>query len=102
MDELLPGATAHDHDDAVRRLVRRFFAGHGPASVPDLTRWTTLTQREISQALNELGDVLEAVTVDGARLWFDPRSPADETGDTGAPAPSCCRRSTRCSCPIPA
>lgn len=82
VDERLPGTAPRERDDAIRMLVRRFFAGHGPASVSDLTRWTSLTSKEISQALGELGEVLDSVTVDGTRLWFDPGL---DTRDDGAP-----------------
>lgn len=71
-DEAIPPTPELDRDEAVRALVHRFFAGHGPAAVTDLTRWTTLTQTEIKGALAELADVLEAVELDGRALWFDP------------------------------
>ncbi len=61
-----------DRDEGVRRLVHRFFQGHGPATDRDLARWCTLTLTEIRAALDELGGVLECVDVDGERMWFDP------------------------------
>ncbi len=68
-------ATAADRpgrDDGVRRLVHRFFQGHGPATDRDLARWCTLTLTEIRAALADLGDVLQRVDVDGEEMWFDP------------------------------
>jgi hypothetical protein len=56
--------------------VRRFFAGHGPAAVTDLTRWTTLTQAEIKPALADLADELDTVDIDGTTQWFDPTAVA--------------------------
>lgn len=78
--ERLPRTRVLDRDDAVRELVRRFFAGHGPASVSDLTRWTSLTQKEIHHALGDLDEVLESVMVEGAALWFDPQVTVRDTG----------------------
>jgi hypothetical protein len=72
VDEVVPPAPSLDRAAAVRRLVRRFFAGHGPASVTDLTRWTSVTQAEIKPALADLAGELESLEVDGTTLWFDP------------------------------
>lgn len=72
IDEWVPPAAALDPDQATARLVHRFFTGHGPASLPDLTRWCTVTQAEARIALAEIGDALEKVDVDGTELWFDP------------------------------
>lgn len=72
IDEWVPSTAALDADQATARLVHRFFAGHGPASLPDLTRWCTVTQAEARIALAEIGDALERIEVDGTELWFDP------------------------------
>lgn len=84
VDEVVPATPDLDEADAHRELVRRFFAGHGPATVKDFTRWSSLTVAGTKVALAELGDVLEKVDVEGTPHWFDPtvvprRSP-------GAPA----------------
>ena len=81
VDEVVPPAPSLDQDEAHRELVRRFFAGHGPATVKDFTRWSSLTVAGTRTALGELGDTLEQVEVDGTPHWFDPaavprRSPA--------------------------
>lgn len=72
VEEVVPVAPMLSHDEAVRRLVRRFFAGHGPASIADFTRWSSLTVADARQALNESCDGLERISVDGVELWFDP------------------------------
>ena len=66
-------------EDARRELVRRFVAGHGPASDRDLGRWCSLTLTEIRRALAELKDGLEQVEVSGDLLWSDPTVPARTT-----------------------
>ncbi|MBZ2198759.1 winged helix DNA-binding domain-containing protein [Occultella gossypii] len=76
VDEVVPPETPLDRDEAVARLVHRFYAGHGPASIKDLTRWTKLTQAEVRLGLEILGDRLERVEVDGTPLWLDPTVPA--------------------------
>ncbi len=74
VDEVVPKGPDDDldRDKALVRMVRRFFAGHGPAGERDLLRWSTLTLTDIRVALGLLGGVLESVEVDGSTVWFDP------------------------------
>ena len=77
VDEVVaPTPARDDRAGAVRELVQRFYRGHGPASVADLVRWTTLTQADIRPALAELGDELATMEVAGETLWFDPHATA--------------------------
>ncbi|WP_345501995.1 winged helix DNA-binding domain-containing protein [Pedococcus ginsenosidimutans] len=85
VDEVVPPTRARDEDEALVELVRRFFAGHGPATVKDFTRWSSQTVARTKVALAQLGDVLEQVDVGGTPHWFDPevvprRSPAATSG----------------------
>ena len=84
VEEVVPPTVAKDRDEALAELVRRFFTGHGPATVRDFTRWSSLTVADTKAALAELGDDLEQVEVDGQPHWYDPeavprRSPAAPT-----------------------
>jgi hypothetical protein len=77
IDDVIPEVpdtphTPRDRDAAVVELVRRFFMGHGPASIKDFTRWSWLTISDTKAALAEIGDGLAQVEVDGTPLWFDP------------------------------
>jgi Winged helix DNA-binding domain len=56
-------------------LARRFFAGHGPASIQDLARWASLTISQCRDAVDAVKDRLDCVTVDGLELWFGPDAP---------------------------
>ncbi|MGA8978910.1 MAG: crosslink repair DNA glycosylase YcaQ family protein, partial [Pedococcus sp.] len=84
VDEVVPTAPSLEQDEAHRELVRRFFTGHGPATVKDFTRWSSLTVAGTRTALAELGDTLEQVVVDGIPHWFDPA--ADPRRSPAAPA----------------
>jgi Winged helix DNA-binding domain len=55
-------------------LARRFFLGHGPASVQDLARWSSLTIGQSREAVDAVRDRLDTITVEGVELWFDPES----------------------------
>lgn len=81
VSERFPGPERRNREDAVRELAARFFAGHGPASLLDLTRWAGLTRSQGRDAIEELGDRLIPMDVDGITHWFDPSTP------TGPPCP---------------
>jgi hypothetical protein len=72
VDEVVPPAPALDREEGLARLAHRFFAGHGPASVRDFTRWASLTMADATSAIAAVGDALEEVEVDGIPHWFDP------------------------------
>ena len=74
VDEVIAPTPLPDRDEALVELVRRFFTGHGPASVKDFTRWSSLTAKDTRAALAELNGSLEQVEVDGTSLWFDPHN----------------------------
>jgi hypothetical protein len=59
-------------------LAHRFFVGHGPASIQDLSRWSSLTLSQCRDALDVVRDLLESATVEGVELWFDPDAPTTE------------------------
>ncbi len=79
VDEVVPATRERDRQEALVALVRRFFAGHGPASVHDFTRWSSLTVTDTRAALADIGDGLEHFELDGATLWFDPATPRRTT-----------------------
>lgn len=72
VDEVVPPHKELDPDEALRRLLLRFFAGHGPASAADFARWSSLPAGAARRALADLGDRLALVSVDGVDHWFDP------------------------------
>jgi hypothetical protein len=62
-------------DEAHAELALRFFAGHGPATVQDLVRWSGTTVRAVRAGLAEVGDRLEAVRVGDAEYLMEPGTP---------------------------
>jgi winged helix DNA-binding protein len=73
MDERVPPERRRTGDLA--ELARRFFVGHGPASVLDLARWASLTQTQAREATEAAAPRLAEVTVTGEPLWCDPAAP---------------------------
>ena len=72
VDEVIAPAPPRTRGEALAELARRFFGGHGPASIKDLTRWASLTVADARAGLTEAGDALERVDVDGVPHWYDP------------------------------
>ena len=62
-------------------LAYRFYAGHGPAGVRDLARWSSLTQSQAADATETAAGRLSALTVGGETLWAGPA--ADVPGEPG-------------------
>ena len=79
VDELVAPTRERSRDEALLELAGRFFAGHGPASVKDFSRWSSLTVADARLAVEELDGVLDRVEVDGIPHWFDPAVPARTT-----------------------
>jgi hypothetical protein len=62
-------------DDPVGELWRRFVIGHGPTSVRDFARWSSLTLTAARAAAARSADRFAAATVGEEELWWDPASP---------------------------
>jgi hypothetical protein len=75
LDEWIPDPRRLDREQAHAELALRFFAGHGPATVQDLVRWSGSTARDVRAGLAQVRDRLEAVTVDGTEYLMDPGTP---------------------------
>jgi hypothetical protein len=84
VDEVVPPTPALEREEGLARLAHRFFAGHGPASVKDFTRWASLTIADATAAIAEAGPALEEVEVDGIPHWFDPSVPRRTTAGRAA------------------
>jgi hypothetical protein len=72
LDEWLPAGKTLSRDEALAELARRYFTGHGPATVHDLMWWSGLTAADARAALEMVGAQLAQDTVDGRTYWFAP------------------------------
>ena len=75
-----PGLDTAVTGDAAE-LAYRFYAGHGPAGVRDLARWSSLTQNQATDATEAASPRLSPLTVGGETLWAGPA--ADDPGEPG-------------------
>lgn len=75
LDERAPDAKTLSRDEALAELTLRYFTGHGPATVKDLTWWSSLTAADVRSGLDAAGARLQREVVDGRTYWFAPSSP---------------------------
>ena len=75
LDEWIREPRRMEPDEAHAELALRFFAGHGPATVQDLVRWSGSTAGKVRAGLAQVRDSLEAVAVDGTEYLMDPATP---------------------------
>ncbi|MEI4277534.1 winged helix DNA-binding domain-containing protein [Klenkia terrae] len=76
LDEWAPGEAVGDRAAAVAEVVRRYLAGHGPATERDLAWWTGLTLTEVRAGFAAVRDELTEVRCEGAVLWTLGEPPA--------------------------
>ena len=74
LDERVPRSA--DVGGDIAELARRFFLGHGPASIQDLARWSSLTIGQCRDAVEAGKDRMDCMSVEGVELWFGPETPA--------------------------
>lgn len=91
VDELVAPTPDRTREQALAELARRFYTGHGPASLKDLTRWATLTVADARAAVHEAGDTLVEVDVEGTPHWH---------GTDPVPAPDPARESRAFLLPV--
>jgi hypothetical protein len=75
MDEWIRSPRRLAGEEALGELAGRFFRGHGPATLKDLTRWAGLRITESRAALATARDGLARLEVDGAEYFLDPETP---------------------------
>ncbi|HEY1417341.1 MAG TPA: winged helix DNA-binding domain-containing protein [Myxococcaceae bacterium] len=78
LEERAGPASALPHDEALALLVRRFFTGHGPATVRDCAWWSGLRMADVKVGIEAVRPRLEQIAVDGTTYcfadWWDGRS----------------------------
>ncbi len=79
LEERAPNARIMLHEEALAELTRRYFTSHGPATLHDFARWSSLTLADVRQGLEAAGSELNHEEVQGQTHWFagDALSPAE-------------------------
>lgn len=80
VDERVPRVRPPDRQESVVGLTRRYLAGHGPASIHDLSWWSSVTVADLKRALDALGPDVERRKIDGVELVAMSSTEADPGG----------------------
>lgn len=75
LDERIPPTPAIERDEALERLVTRYFQSHGPATVQDCTWWSGLTTTDIKRGITIAGNKLANFD----NYWFSTDAPSAVT-----------------------
>ena len=70
VDERVPPAPARSRDEALVELCRRYFTGHGPATLKDFLWWSSLTAAEARRGLEMLGSEVSKLVVGERTYWL--------------------------------
>jgi len=76
VERWVPAPRRLDREHALAELTLRYLRGHGPATVPDLARWSGLPLGEVRTGLALVADRLDTLEVAGATYHLDPGTPA--------------------------
>ena len=75
LDERAPQAHSLPADESLAQLTRRYFTGHGPATVEDFAWWSGLTKTQARAGLEMVKSDFVQETVDGRTYWLLPDLP---------------------------
>lgn len=82
LDERAPDARDKEPDAALAELTRRYFTGHGPATIRDFVWWSGLTVRQAKTGLDLIRPDVVQETIGGLTYWTVPsHAPAAATPD---------------------
>lgn len=76
IDERAPNAKRLSREEALYELCLRYFKSRGPASVKDLTTWSSLTIKEAKEGLSMIEKDFEKTVIDGVEYYYPPDIPS--------------------------
>jgi hypothetical protein len=70
LEERVAPAKMLEHQDAVVELAKRYFTGHGPATLKDFVWWSGLSTTDARLGLEAIQSELEHEIINGETYWF--------------------------------
>ncbi|MEJ2150131.1 MAG: winged helix DNA-binding domain-containing protein [Chloroflexota bacterium] len=87
LEERAPQARTLARDEALAELARRYFTGHGPATVHDFSWWSGLTVADAKTGVEMAAAHLAQEEIDGETHWLSEEIAASEAALEAKPAP---------------
>ena len=81
LDEWVPNYRDLSREESLAELARRYFAGHGPATVHDFAWWAGLTVTEARSGLESAMPELTSETIEGKDYWMKSDAPGHTAYD---------------------
>jgi winged helix DNA-binding protein len=81
LDEWVPNSRDLSREESLTELARRYFAGHGPATVHDFAWWAGLTITEARSGLESAMPELTSETIEGKDYWMTSDAPGHTAYD---------------------
>ena len=75
VSERAPQAKIQTRPAALAELARRYFVGHGPATLADFAWWSGLTKADAKTGIQAIVSELQSVELDGKTFWFGQNTP---------------------------
>jgi hypothetical protein len=76
LDEWAPNAKRLARDEALAELAKRYFTGHGPATLQDFVWWSGLKVSDAKAGLDMVAAQLTEEGMNGQRYWMAQAAPA--------------------------
>jgi Winged helix DNA-binding domain len=83
LDEWAPDAKSLPRDEALATLAKRYFTGHGPATLQDFIWWAGLTVADARAGLQAVASQLGHEVIGGQEYYYAQDQPTVEPGATG-------------------
>jgi hypothetical protein len=74
LDDWLPKSKTLSREESLAELAKRYFTGHGPATIQDFMWWSGLPAAEARAGLTMVEAQLTHEEFDGQTYWFSPSS----------------------------
>jgi hypothetical protein len=84
LEEWLPQAKGMRREEALGELARRYFTGHGPATLRDFAWWSGMTLTDARRAIDIAGTLLQEERIADALYWTARATPPRGPQRTGA------------------
>ncbi|MCB0163614.1 MAG: AlkZ family DNA glycosylase [Anaerolineae bacterium] len=70
LDDWVPAGPSLSRDESLSELARRYFTGHGPATVQDFIWWSGLLTADARDAVEMIAPELAEEVIDGQTYWL--------------------------------